>query len=169
MKKILLLLGILTLSSCTKNEEDILNSVHYDNFVNLSIKNNLGEDLLDPNHTSTIDLSTIKVFHIINGVKTLFIDNRYTYFKKGFKIYKHDGYGHNIIVIKINPSVTEAKPKTIVEWNSSDEDVIETTYRIKDNLFPVLKEEIWLNDISVWKIADEANSNTTYKFFTLTK
>ena len=67
-----------------------------------------------------------------------------------------------------NPSVREAKPKTIIEWDDNDSDVLEAKYNIYQNT-PNLLVEFWLNGSSVWTIADESNSETTYKSFTLTK
>ncbi|WP_347173947.1 hypothetical protein [Polaribacter uvawellassae] len=165
MKKLIILICVLAVVSCTNEESDENNYVNFDTAVDFSIVNNIGENLLNPNHPNTIDISKIRIFYVVNGVKKLYYGGTNLDHPNGFMIF---GSNYKKIRIFQNPSVTESRPKTIIEWGQNNSDVLEAKYRIYQNT-PILLEEFWLNGTSVWTIADESNSETTYKSFKLIK
>ena len=60
MKKLTILICVLTLMSCSQETEfgDLV-GVNFDTAVDFSIVNAQGEDLLNPNHPNTIDIKII--------------------------------------------------------------------------------------------------------------
>ena len=157
MKKAILFLTIITMISCQNTEDDS----SYDNIythIEFSIKNDVNEDLLDPNNANAIDTSKINIYYIKDGIKTLYYKSNYTY-PKGYLIFEHE----NEFRIKIFTDYSTDKDTTIIEWSENDADTVEVLYKKTAN--SILKEKVWLNGEQVW----ELGNNTVDAFFVLTK
>jgi hypothetical protein len=157
MKKAILFLTIITMISCQNTEEDRSFS-YFDNAVAFSLKNDEGDDLLDPTNVNALDTSSFKVYYIIDGVKTRYSESHLVD-PKGFRVFEHE----NEYRIAIFTDFSSDRDITIIEWFENDVDTIEVLYNKTAN--SVLKQDIWLNGEHIW----EYGNNTEEAFFVLTK
>jgi len=169
MKKLFYVCLAIVLASCTKNKEEDYNGINMDNNAKFAIINANNEDLLNPNNQNAIDINTVRVYYMIDGVKTAAStgsDNPNGY--KLLKLEQTDGSYKYRLRVFLNPIVSDQQPKntTIIEWSDSDSDTLEATYRVSKKS-PVSLLELWENGQSRWKIQDE-NANPT-KLITLVK
>ncbi|WP_188597865.1 hypothetical protein [Polaribacter pacificus] len=169
MKKLLYVCLAIVLASCTKNQEEEFSAINMDNVVSFAVVNANNEDLLDSSNPNAIDLTTLRVYYLIDGVKTAAntgSDNPNGFYKYRVK-QANDSYKYRLRVF-LNPTVTNQQPKntTIIEWNNANNDTLEARYRVYKNS-PVSLLEFWENGQSRWKVQDQ-NTNPT-RLITLVK
>lgn len=156
MKNIVMLFTILLFLGCSpEKQEDFNLNVGFE----LSIINETGEDLLDPNHPNAIKEENIKLFYVINDkVEEVYnpnLDN-----PRNFLIFKHENE-YRIRIFQ-NYSETETKPITYVQWSDSDKDTIEASYDRYSNA--IIQRKIWYNGTLMWP-----TSTNLDPFFTIVK
>lgn len=72
MKRVLFtIIAVITIISCSKEKDQI--GLPYDNPIEFSYIDENGEDLLNSNHPNYINISSIKLFNVIDGVKKLIV------------------------------------------------------------------------------------------------
>lgn len=160
MKKFIFIFAVITLFSCSKNDEaGSLGSI-IDAYVDFSIFNAQNEDLLNPDTPNYLNSNDIKIFYVIDGKKQEFykdnLDN-----PKGYFIGEQEGIYY--IRIFLNYEETEEKPITYVQWGNTDTDTIQVLYKRPQN--SILQDVIWLNGKQIWERGD----NTTPSYFILEK
>lgn len=156
MKNIVMLFTILLFLGCSpEKQEDFNLNVGFE----LSIINETGEDLLDPNHPNAIKEENIKLFYVVNDkVEEVYnpnLDN-----PRNFLIFKHENE-YRIRIFQ-NYSETETKPITYVQWSDSDKDTIEASYDRYSNA--IIQRKIWYNGALMWP-----TSTNLDPFFTIVK
>jgi hypothetical protein len=145
MKKLLIILTISTLFACSESNEMDKQYHNIEAMVEFSISNSENEDLLNPESLNHLDTTLIKLFYTINGEKQEVYDANLTN-PRNFMIYKHENKYR--IRIFLNDTQTEEKTITYIQWNESDTDTIEVTYKRTQNA--ILQNNIWLNSEQIW-------------------
>lgn len=160
MKNLLIILVAIMLFACSKSNEIEEQQYNLEVGVQFSVFNSQNEDLLNPENPNHLDVTTIKLFYVVNGenqeVYNPDLDN-----PRNFRIFKHENE-YRISVI-LNHSETSGKTMTYIQWNNSDVDTIEATIKKTQN--SLYKDEIWLNGIHIW----ERGNNTIEPYFVLRK
>lgn len=117
------------------------------NDIFITVLNSEGEDILDPNHPSAIDLTQIRVYYELDGVKTEINGGTQTYrlvdpseFSNHYRILLFLNTAENNSEMEDDSEVTT----TYIEWNPDRTDVIKSQIRRRD--FGILNDKIWLND-----------------------
>jgi len=156
MKSLFILLPIaFVLFSCHKKNDD---KTIIDTSIAISLKDNNGNDLLNPNNPNSYNTNTIKILYEIDGTQIEFYDSKLDY-PKGYYIYKHENEYR--IVIFPNDNDSQANPITYIKWNDIDTDTIKCKVDRKHN--SEICTKVWYNGNLVW------NNYDTERFFTITK
>ncbi len=156
MKSLLYLIIILFLVNCKSDNEN--QSVDIDTGLSISIVNNEGIDLLNPNDSSSIKEKNIKLFYLINGEKEEFFDADLDS-PKGFGIYKDvDSYKIDIMPYIGNSNQITT---TFIELEKGVLDTIKCKIEKTENR--VLCSKVWFNSELKWE------AYKTERFFTVVK
>ncbi len=157
-----LVFAILTLSSCSKSNDDEPQIQHSINRgVEISLKNINGEDLLDPNKPNSYNAENIKLYYLINGEKQEVFDQNMDY-PRNFLIFKHESEYRIRIFQNDTETEIEPLPITFVEWNATDTDTLQAEFYKADGLIQVIKT--WFNGELKWD-----GENGQENFFTIIK
>ena len=151
----ILILTMLLYTSCKHEEDMVVISIA----LELSIIDEDGKDLLNPENPNAIVEGDIKKSYLIDGeieeVNNPLMDN-----PRGFRIFKHE---HEYrIEFSLNDSESEEYPITYMEWNENDMDTIKCEIEKKSN--STICTKVWFNDELKWE-----SSNQTERFFTIIK
>jgi hypothetical protein len=132
--------GIASILSC--NNDNIIKGVIVDVGVNIFLKDEQGENLLN---TSNYNSDNFKIFHEIDGQK-IEVYNPLMDSPKGFSIINENNLKY--INLSMNMDENVAIPITYIQWNDTDTDTLKTTYSRKEN--SVIWNKLWLNNKVVW-------------------
>ncbi len=113
--------------------------------ANISLKNNAGEDLLNPDNPNSYKKRDIKTYYLIDGEQTRAgqYDNFYEDEDGVFR------YG-----VMVNYEGSDEYPITYIDWNETDRDTIKSEiYRTKNQTRAI---KFWYNGELVW---DAENGN----------
>lgn len=160
MKNLIFLCTFLLLFFCNSTEEEEI-GFYIDSHIEFSVKNSDQVDLLNPNNNDIIDNSKIKIFYLVDGVKTAFFKAHWDY-PKGYIIFKHEN-NYRIRVFLNNESNNTEKVTTFIQWNKNKTDKVEATFNRNNN--SIMQQKIWLNNEEIW----ELGNNTIDPYFILTK
>ncbi|TRZ42479.1 hypothetical protein [Robertkochia solimangrovi] len=158
MMKNIFILMLLALSSCSNSDENQDNFV-LDTMIEFEVRDNQGNDMLDPENSNSYDESQIKLLYLNNGKYVEFYDSSLDH-PKNFLIYKHAN--NYRIRVFINNDINEDKPETIIQWSENEKDTIRVEIA-RTNRSELIKS-IWMNEEYIW---DE--SYKTEPFFILEK
>jgi len=146
---ILTLMITFFLLGCNKNSE-VENQFSIGVGIDLSIRNDNGVDLLNPNNPESLNELDIKLFYLINeNIEEVNYPNSDN--PRGFTIYEH--ISEYRIGISMNYSEAEEFPVTYVQWNEFDTDTLKCKIYRTNSLVTV--EKVWLNDELIWDARDE--------------
>jgi hypothetical protein len=159
--KILVLLFMILGLSCTE-DEPITEDVFISHDVKISLADQQGLDLLDPNNPNAINSDNIKIFHMIDGELKKF--SKYL-----MKIYKPSelGFNENYVFYLgyTSPSYythEKEEPITYIQWNETDMDTVRCQYQYTSN--SIICTKVWFNEIVVWDMDDsETNSSRWFQ------
>ncbi|MDO6517788.1 hypothetical protein [Zobellia uliginosa] len=119
-------------------------AINISNNVLISVLNAKGEDLLDPEHPSAIDLSQIKVYYELNGVKTE-INRPNLDFPQEYRLEEpNSNLDYYRIYLFLNTEDSSNPTVTYFEWNPEEVDVFESTLIRSGG--SIHNDKIWLND-----------------------
>ncbi len=155
MKNLLIYLLIITFVACDKSEDQVIYSSSFPTGAEFSIFNSQNEDLLNPNNPNHLDVSSIKIYYLVNGEKQEVFNPNYDN-PRNYRIYKNNNDYR--IGIALNNLETEEKSTTYIEWNDKDIDTIEVSY-IKTLIGT--QDKIWLNGKQIWD--HESNTEPYFK------
>lgn len=123
--KILIFSGILTLFSC---DEDSGTGTVISNDVLITVVNKEGEDLLDPSNPESINIEEIKVFYLLNGIKTEINRSNLDYPK---------------MFLVTDPDMNSEYYRILLFLNIEDDSEITTTYiELKPNIVYEFRSEL---------------------------
>lgn len=164
MKKLVLILVFTTLFACDKSNETEGQSygVQIDAHLEFSIINSQKEDLLNPENPNHMDVSSFKLFYVIDGEKKEVYNPNYDN-PRNFMIYKHENEYRIGISLNLNHSEMSSKTTTYIQWNNNDTDTLEALFGKTPN--GIFKTKIWLNGELIWERGD----NPIDAYFVLTK
>lgn len=149
MKKLVMLSMILATISCSeKNEDNPVATVNATG-IKLSVTNENGADLLNPNNPNAYLEENIRLFYLINGqVEEVYdgnLDN-----PRHFSVFHHESKYRIGIGLNENgqPSTTHIK------WNDTDTDTIKAEFRRWGaSSIQVLK--VWYNGDLKWEFSSQ--------------
>ncbi|SOU86995.1 hypothetical protein [Tenacibaculum dicentrarchi] len=125
---ILLFLSCIFLISCEDNNPS---STVIANFVDLSLSDKEGNDLLDPINKNGIKENEIMHFYLVNGVKKEFYNSSYDS-PKNILIYNEEGkYFVRIFLNTIKDKNGEVI--SLIQWSENDTDTIKATLQTTKN------------------------------------
>lgn len=144
MKKLFLVLLLILSNSCVKPGCCTFISTHF----NFYVVDEQGNDLLDPESTSPINLQTIKVYYLLNGTKTE-INRGNLDAPRMYSVSPPEGNRNKYnITLFLNDEDPANITTTYFEWDKDTTDVFKAEVSRKKNNSIVTK--VWLNDILVW-------------------
>ena len=169
MKIVNLIIGILIISislSCSKKEEENPGSLGFyiDQSVLITMVNEDGVDLLDPQIESAYNSSKVKIFHLINNKKVFYYDNMLNA-PGGYKTYNpyerldSSYYVFCLLRTSTDGSTNEASQSTTyIEWNDNDTDTIKCQLYESDGYLGCTK--VWCNGKVVWEKEVDSGERT---------
>lgn len=151
MYAIITALAVLS-SACNKDStEGFVHSAE----LYLTVKNNEGKDLLDPNNPESFKEEDIHLLYIVDGKAQKVYDENMT-IPKGFKIVKLDS--EYSIKLFLNSDPSEKNPITYIQWDDNSIDTLKAEYRRNGS---VICTKVWFNDEIRW---DSSVENTIRSF-----
>ncbi|WP_146810338.1 hypothetical protein [Empedobacter brevis] len=156
MKHLLFFLTYMIITACQSddnNEQFIV-----DTAINIAVKDNDGNDLLNPNNSNALNQNEFQIIYEIDGKQTVVNDKNLNY-PNGFFVYPHEKEYR----IRIFPNTTKnsSNPITYVKWNKTDTDTIRCEINRSGNT--EVCKKVWLNNKLVWEAYD------TERFFEIIK
>jgi len=123
--------------------------------VELSVKDQAGNDLLDPTVSQAIDSDAIRLFYEKDGERRLLYPIQRNA-GRGGKVYK----SQNEYRLRVSPEIDNSDPYavTYIQWNERDEDTLRCKIETKGANTRCTR--VWFNGRLVW----EASSNTERYF-----
>ncbi len=140
MKKFILLLSVIFLSSCRSGQNDCCTD--YLLGFQMLVKNSEGEDLLNPNTPNSLNTDKIKLFYLKNGVKEEVYHPTADHPRNYFIFL--DSNGQYRIGVNVNYAKSEPFPITYIQWNENDMDTIISKLEYKDSGISI--EKLWYNN-----------------------
>jgi len=165
MKNYLLMIFVIFIISCSKQEDQKLDNigVNVDRDINISVKDSAGNDLLDPENPQAIRESEIWLYYLIDGKKEkVYIPN--LDHPRNFFIFKdHRNYDSSEYIIRVFPNDEKSNsyPITYIQWNNADTDTIKC--EIERTEYEVRCTKVWYNGELKWK------GNDTWRYFEIIK
>ncbi|MGB5356101.1 MAG: hypothetical protein WBN11_05350 [Eudoraea sp.] len=134
--------------ACDKAQGPALN---ISNDIYISVLDESGGDLLDPNNPATVDLKQVKVYYDLNGVKTE-INRSNLDFPQMFLVEEPgENSDHHRILLFLNTEDNSDITTTYFEWGPSQTDVFKSLINRDGN--GINDEKIWLNDELICDVA----------------
>jgi len=162
MKNIFILLVVVLCISCNNDAESKQAEVFFTS-INVYLKNSAGENILD---TDKYPENSISIRYLIGGkelgygydIHGAILDN-----PKGFFLGRlSENVTEKGMRVFLNHDSSEEYPITYIHWNSTETDTLKTKYRrtigIDGNA--VVLEKVWLNDVLVWRVEVEGQTNS---------
>ncbi len=146
MKAIVILMMVTFLTSCNKEDETEKVAVFFDTSVEISLKNQSGEDMLNPNNQNGYRAENIKIYYLVNGEKQEVFDVNMDY-PRNFLIFQLENE-YRIRIFQ-NSAETEELPITYVEWNENETDTLQAEYDRTYNNQPRV-QKVWFNGDLKW-------------------
>ena len=146
-----LLLGILGafLAIGCSHERPGADTFNLDVAFEITLQNEVGENLLDPRTEGAINPDEVKLYYVEGG-KAREVYDETSDLPKSFMVFQTgDTYRMRIIQ---NPSKTEDRPLTLIQWNEKDVDTIQSEYLKGDRY--IIQDKIYYNGELSWSTGD---------------
>ena len=142
MRTLLIFVSIfVAMIACDKEKEKLV----LDQGVEITVLDELGNDLLNPTNQNFYDEGTIKIFYLINGVIEEVYNQNYDN-PRNFRISEREGLFR--LMLTLNATENDEYPITYIKWSESDTDTIKCsvsrTYR------SVVCIKVWYNEALLW-------------------
>lgn len=159
MKNLILILLVI-MSSCSSDEPN--QQINIEAGTGFYVVNELGEDLLNPNHSNSIDFDKIKIYYLING-KEVDAYNANSDAPKGISLESpNDKYSKYHLNLGFNIEENDEITYTIVQWDEQNRDIFEVQFNKGEGYLLAVK--CWVDKKLVWNV-----NNGDERFFTLEK
>ncbi|MEC4049040.1 hypothetical protein OX284_006340 [Flavobacterium sp. SUN046] len=118
-------------------------------YIDLTIKDHSGRDLLATETTNTLNTNTIKLFYLINDV-VVEVNNTSQPFPRNYFIYQYNN--SNTMRVFLNDNRKVDYPITYIQWNDSDTDTIACHYKTEKqtNATIISPDAVWYNNKLVY-------------------
>jgi len=141
MKTIFLIFAVLFITSCKKEKA----SLNLDGGIEISIKDNLGNDLLNPSTPNAFVENEIKIYYLVDGIKKEVFNANYDH-PRNFILFEKAG--EYLMGLSPNGDEKEELPVTYIEWNAFESDTIQCHFSRTSN--SVVCDKVWYNGALVW-------------------
>lgn len=142
MKTMIILSAIFLLQSSCKKENS---PITLDSRIEFIVRDELGNNLLDPSIPSSFIENKVKIFYLTNGQKEEVFYPNYDH-PRNFWFFEKSGEFQ--MSLSPNSSIDEEFPITYIQWNESDCDTIKCSFSRTSN--SVICTKVWYNDSLVW-------------------
>lgn len=140
--------------SCQSNDDDCCIVLESDIFISIQDEN--GTDLLDPNQDEGIDYNLIKVFYTNEEGTNIEVNNPNLDNPKGFRFITPSMDNSDLYKIQIFLNSehlgTDNNSYTYIQWTPIDTDEIKTHFTEKNN--NLIADKIWINNQVKWGYND---------------
>ncbi len=143
MKKILLLIALTIIASCTTDEIDCCTII--DTGVSIKYLNEEGENLFEMN--GGLNVSDINIYHKINNEWVKYFEGNLDY-PKGLRTVERED-GTYLVIFPSTNIVENGYSETKIEFSNSDFDILKTEVDKKKSNEIVTK--VWYNDELKWE------------------
>lgn len=144
MKKLFLVFPFIIFYSCIKPGCCTIISTNFDFYV----VNEQGNDLLDPDSISPIDFSTVKVYYLLDGIKSE-INRENLDAPQKYLVFPPEGDRNKYSIrLFLNDEDSSSITTTYFEWNEDTTDIFKAEVSRNKNSTRITK--VWLNDTLVW-------------------
>jgi hypothetical protein len=162
MKNLILLIIISVFFgfSCSEDESNV--ATHISTAVTITVLDQQGADLLDPDNLNGIRTDKIKIFHKIDGELIEYFEGNMDC-SKGFNIFNpkeiefNEHYVFCLLMTDASYYTAELNlnPITYIQWKETDleMDKVQCQYRHTDNSTVCIK--VWYNDDLVWDAEEQ--------------
>ena len=145
MKNFIVLIAVVSLFACSKSDEMSPAGFNENAFFEFSVFNSQNIDLLDPATPDHYKEEEIKLFYEVDG-EMIEVYDPYMSAPRNFFIYNYENEYR--IRVFLNHTDTSEKPITYIQWNDTDTDTIEATF--KRNRYNITVNQVWLNELEIW-------------------
>ncbi|MFC6858263.1 hypothetical protein [Zunongwangia atlantica] len=115
----------------------------------ITVQNEKGENLLDPKTEGAINPEDIKLYYVEGG-KAEEVYNETSDLPKSFMVFQTGGtYRMRILQNHVD---TEDRPLTLIQWNETDVDTIQSEYLKGDRY--IIQDKIYYNGELSWSTGD---------------
>jgi hypothetical protein len=156
MKKLMIYGSLLWLTfsfcNCGKKPQDYVppTGVTVMQNVNVTVKDSVGEDLLNPEHANCF--KEFKIYYLVKGEKKLY-NKQELDASGGYRLLKHPVKGYYYLDILMDGGLNVSETKTLLQLGSNTKlDTIKTKY--KSDPSNVIADKIWHNNKLVWQLSD---------------
>lgn len=145
-----LLLSCISMSCKDKKEDEISMGIVVSANIDLTIKNQAGEDLLDP--ATQNSFRNIKLYSVENGEKKLFFEKNLNS-PNGYMLFKEQSSTYTLRVFTSTPEKNGSK-ETInyLQLSEGVTDTIKCLYQ--SNTINTICEKVWYNGKLMWQESD---------------
>lgn len=141
--------------SCSEeNNNDIYYGISQSTSVDISIVDEQGNDLLDPDNLNRINTSTVELYHIVDGEQLKFFYGHLDY-SEGYRVYNPGDLGFNdnylfcvMHTCGYGAEKDDTMPVTYIKWANNDIDTLQCKYEISD--YEVFCTKVWFIGELVW-------------------
>lgn len=149
MKELIFLLTVVSFVSCSETVELMPPGHSRNTSFEFSVYISQDVDLLDPSNPNHYEEEQIKLFYIVDETM-IEVYNPNLDYPRNILIFHHEIEDEYRIRVFLNDSDTSEKTITHVQWNNTDTDTIEATFKRSDRSLDVSK--VWLNGLEIWDL-----------------
>ncbi|MEP6262807.1 MAG: hypothetical protein ABJ092_14620 [Gillisia sp.] len=143
MKKILLLIAVILIASCTTDEKDCCTII--DTGVSIKYLNEEGENLFEID--GGLNVADINIYHKISNEWVKYFEGNLDY-PKGLRTVERED-GTYLVIFPSTNIVENGYSETKIEFSNSDFDILKTEVDKKNSNEIVTK--VWYNDELKWE------------------
>ena len=148
---------VLMVSSCSKEDEPQFASVSTMTFI--TVLDEQGYNLLDPNQEGSFDPKHIKIFYDRNGRLEEFYQNHLD-MPRNFRIDPPEFGNDYLLALALDSE------KTVIQWNENESDTIQAEFlNINDKILSINATKVYHNGELKW----DGASSMTRRGFTIIK
>ena len=149
MRYLFLIVFMLSTSCST---DDLRQNINIEAGTGFFVENELGEDLLNPNHPNSINFENIDIYHIVNN-REVNAYNVNSDSPRGISL-ESPNHNYNKYYLSLGLNIIEEDEitYTIVQWDEENRDLFKVQFD-KGNGY-LISIKCWVNDKLVWDIYD---------------
>lgn len=150
---------------CGCDNKDETGSIYISSHVDITVIDEKGNDLLDPDNTYAKSIKTddIKMYYMIDGKETYFYRPLLNASKGYLQLEPEGDIKTYRIRFFLNIESKETNTETIIEWDKEHRDTIRSEVDRNGGVTTITK--MWLNNKAIW----ENNTNSKSRSFTITR
>lgn len=134
---------------CNSDEGNGNNNIVIDTFLDFSLVDQNGNDLLNPENANAYLESNIEIYYVNANNEEILVDMPNLDYSKGFFIYQRPNNKYAIRIFS-NDIDDSQITTTLVKWNSTDTDTIKCEIEREGDYYIAISK-VWYNDVVKWE------------------